>query len=388
MTHRRLAVVLFAVGCRAHTPTTAAQALAAAVEGAVDEDAVHHAILHVDTPHNGLSGTWVAGVAHASTGAPMTADTPFLSASIGKLFVAATVLSLEDDGLLSLDDPVERWVPTETLAGLPVDGGDAGWTAVTLRLLLAHRSGLPDYFDTEAHPAHDGAPGLLRVWVEQPDRAWSRAELLYYARQHFTPVGAPGERFHYSDLGYDLLGLAIEGATGQPYAEVVRARLIDPLGLEHTWYHSQEARPEGIVPYADSFVAAANLAHTPALTGDQAGGGLATTAGDLARFLRGLERGEPVSLDRLATDWTPDALSRGLDYGYGAWRFRPGGIFVLLGGLPELTGVSGSTGSFVYKTPDGTVISGTLDQVHPPSRHGQFLLSEVLPKLERLPTPP
>jgi D-alanyl-D-alanine carboxypeptidase len=384
MTRWMLPFALLLTACGGLDPQAAADSLEQALVAAVEDDAVRHGVLLVDAPRKDLSGTWAAGVADAETGAAMTPDSPFLSASIGKLFVAATVFDLADDGVLGLDDPVSRWVPAAVLSGLPAHGGDAGFDAITLRMLLAHRSGLPDYFDTETHPAKDGAPGLAQLWVDEPDRTWSREQLLDYARQHWTAYAEPGEAFLYSDLNYDLLGLAIEGATRTPYPQVVRERVIDPLGLSHTWYHHAEPPPDGLPRHADAFYGDANLGRAQALSGDQAGGGLATTAGDLARFLRGLERGEPVALDRLATDWTPDALSRGLDYGYGAWRWRPGRIFFALGGLPELRGVSGSTNAFVYVTDDGTVVAGTFDQGDDPARHVQFVLSKVLGTVARV----
>ena len=136
--------------------------------------------------------------------------------------------------------------------------------------------------------------------------------------------------------------------------------------------------------HADVWIGDANLARAKALTGDQAGGGLATTARDLATLLRGLERGEPVPLDRLGADWTKNAMSAGLDYGYGTWRWRPGGVFFALASLPSLRGVSGATNSFAYLSDDGTVITGTFDQSEPPSRHVQFVLSKVLPTLSRV----
>ena len=94
-----------------------------------------------------------------------------------------------------------------------------------------------------------------------------------------------------------------------------------------------------------------------------------------------------MPFDQLATDWTEDAMSRGLDYGYGTWRWRPGRVFFLARQLPQLVGVSGSTNSFAYLTAKGDVITGTLDQADDPSRHVRFILSQVLPVLQRAKEP-
>ena len=107
--------------------------------------------------------------------------------------------------------------------------------------------------------------------------------------------------------------------------------MLDPVGLTHTWYHVFEPAPEGVGEFADAFANDTNLARSPSVTLDQAGGGLATTAQDLGRLMRSPEGGDPVGLDVLGPDWTEDAMSRGLDYGYETWRWRPGRIFFAFG---------------------------------------------------------
>ena len=142
--------------------------------------------------------------------------------------------------------------------------------------------------------------------------------------------------------------------------------------------------PEGVGEFADAFANSTNLARSPSVTLDQAGGGLATTAHDLGKLMRSLEGGDPVGLDVLGSDWTEDAMSRGLDYGYGTWRWRPRRIFFAFWRVPHLIGVSGSTNSFAYRTAKGDVLTGTLDQTDDPSRHVKCVLSKVLPVLGRV----
>lgn len=357
--------------------------LAEAVEQAAADPSVRHAVLHVDAPRVGIDGTWASGIADERDGRTMRPEAPFLSASIGKLAMAATAFALADDGVIDLDAPIASTIPWDVLEGLPLAGGEAALRRIDARMLLANRSGLPDYFDDEVHPAADGAPSVAELLRVAPERRWTRSQLIDHVREHFAPFAAPGERFLYSDLNWDLLGLVFEGAVGRPFHQIVRERVLDPLAMTSTWYHAFEPRPHDVADIADAFIGEANIARAPALSLDQAGGGLGTTAADLGKLIRGLEGGRPVRLERLATDWTEDAMSRGLDYGYGTWRWRPGRIFFLARQLPTLVGVSGSTNSFAYLTARGDVITGTLDQGDDPSRHVRFLLTKVLPTLQR-----
>ncbi|MCC6458161.1 MAG: serine hydrolase [Caldilineaceae bacterium] len=400
MKRRRLIIVLLAVlalliiggvaasaamgsFARPLTPAQAENMLAEMLRGAVaDDDAVRNAVLRVEAPALGLSGVWAAGVADARSGAAMTDSTPFLSASIGKLFTAATVLALVEEGVLSLDDDVTLWLEPETYAGLPIEGGDAALREVTIRRLLGHRSGLPDYYEGKTV---DGAPNLKELLLLEPGRTWTPLEVLAYTKEHFPPAGIPGEVFTYSDTNYDLLGLIVEAATGQPFHEVVAAKVLRPLGLRETWYHTLTNPPDAdLAPYADVWLGNLNTAHTPILTLDWAGGGLATTTADLHLMLRSLLHGQPVDLERFQAEWTENAIASGVDYGYGLWCIRPAGLFFLFRGYPDIYGVSGSSGSFLYWIPEyDAVISGTLNQLDYAQKSVMFPI-QVLGILERV----
>ena len=328
-----------------------------------------------------VEGAWATGVADAASRRGHDAGYALPTASIGKLFVAATVLSLVHDGVLSLDDSLMDWLQPDVIQGLPVLGGDEMLGTVTIRALLSHRSTLPDYYEGDTM---DGVPNVLTLLVEEPDRTWTPRQLLDYTKEHFAPVDELDDGFEYADTNYDLLGLIVEAATGQPFYDVVAERVLIPLGLDHTWYHvytnpSRTGPPDpDAYGYADVFARDVNLAGTPALSLDGAGGGLATTVSDLDNFMRGLLDGTPVHLNEFGQEWTGDAINRGIDYGYGLWRIRPGGILFLLRGYPELFGVSGSTGTFVYYVPEyDAVIAGAFNQTGYQEDHVRFLFKAL-----------
>ncbi len=149
-------------------------------------------------------GVWTAQ--RAAPGDPPAAL--YWWASAGKMFTAATILQLADEGKLSLSDPVSKWI-----AGVP-NGG-----VVTVAQLLNHTSGL--------FSANED------LVVQREDRPLSFEDRLKVAARHGA-MFCPGERWRYSNTGYDLLGRIIEKADGRPYAEAVTARIVKPLGLRST----------------------------------------------------------------------------------------------------------------------------------------------------------
>lgn len=382
-----LASALLALaGCVSLTPEEAAAKLDRALAEAVADDPdLHGGAMWVDAPRLGLQEGFAHGLADVRAGTPMTVETPFYSASVGKLFVATAVHALAAARRLSLDDPLTKWVPLAEVAGLPVTGGDAALARVTVRMLLTHTSGLPDYFSALSA---DGAPRVFDLLAREPERTWTRKDLLDYTRAHYAAAGAPGERFVYADTNYDLLGLVLEKVEGKPFHVVVREQVLVPLDLYQTWYHGLEQPPLPLPAVAEVRVGAVELRGVPALSADQAGGGLITTLSDLRMFIRQLRAARPVPLSALTEGLSEDAMHDGIDVGAGAWRIRPSGVFFALAGTPELVGHSGATGVWAYAVPDyDAVLVGAVSQSTWQEKHLEFLLSEVMPVLRRLPTP-
>ncbi len=152
------------------------------------------------------------GARDIPSGRAPDAETVFRIASMTKSFTAATVLSLRDDGQLSIDAPVVEFVP-ELASG----GADA--QEITVRHLLTMGGG----FLTD-DPWGDRQQDL------------SVADFQQLVARGLTPLWSPGVRFEYSNLGYALLGLVIEAVTGQPYREVVESRVLRPFGMTSSGY--------------------------------------------------------------------------------------------------------------------------------------------------------
>jgi D-alanyl-D-alanine carboxypeptidase len=235
------------------------------------------------------------GLANVELGVTATEHTIFQSGSVGKTFTAAAVLLLVEDGRLSLGDPITRY-----LDELP-----EGWRLITIRHLLSHTSGLPDYWE----PTVD-----LR-------RDYTEGELLQ-AFSSLTPHSPPGEQWSYSNTGYVILGALVSRMTGDHWSKFVMERIFEPAGMKTARVISEAA----VVP---------NRAAGYRLVGDEwrnhdwvsptfnstADGALYLTVLDLVRWDEALHAGSILSGESQNLMWTPARLSDGEDVGYGlGWQ--------------------------------------------------------------------
>lgn len=203
-------------------------------------------------------------------------------ASVTKSFVAAAVLRLVEQQHVALDDPLPLLLRPDTLALLRTGGYRVD--AITLRMLLAHTSGIADF----ATPAV-----FEREVLTQPRRRWTRAEQLRIAVEQGCPLAPPGAAYAYADSNYSLLGEALEVITGESMARAVRSLGgIAQLGLRHTWFESLEAAPADAPARLAQHYAHYLVADFDASTDLYGGGGLVSTLDDLARYIRALVRGE------------------------------------------------------------------------------------------------
>ncbi len=148
----------------------------------------------------------------------MTPDSAFALASISKTYTAAVVLQLVEEGRLALDQPVAPLLP-----GYKLD------KRITVRMLLDHTSGLPDFFLN---------PKIDKPLQSAPDAAWTPARSLTYLT---AKRAKPGSTWIYANTNYLLLGELVTAVTRRPLATEIRDRLLDPLGLSGTWYQVAEA---------------------------------------------------------------------------------------------------------------------------------------------------
>lgn len=233
------------------------------------------------------------GMADVEKGIAMTPDHRIPGGSTGKTYAAAVALVLEEEGVWDLDDKVAGYL------------GDKPWyqdlanrDSMTLRQLLRHRAGVENYYDLPRF--HE----LIAEMVEQGQNIGDlvREDIIRFIAG-VPPLFEPGMGFRYTDVGYILVGEAIEAVTGENYFDILKNRLLDPLGLNLTGptrrYMSGIAQghaptPSPLVPGVTHVVADnGELKFDPEV--EFTGGGLVNNVGDMARWVMALYTGSAIS---------------------------------------------------------------------------------------------
>lgn len=252
---------------------------------------------------------------------PNRMDTRFPTASAGKAFVAAAVLRLIERNELS----------PETKLGdvLPYDLGKID-RSVTVRQLLNHTSGVPDYFDESVMDDYDA------LWTDFPNYRIRRNSDLFPLFFDKPMMYAPGARFQYNNSGYVMLAAVIEQLTGVPFDEHLRSSVFEPAGMKDTGYFELDRLPGNCAnAYIRDEVRGGYYTNIFSVDAKGTGaGGAFTTVGDAARFWDALYGGRIVSSKMLAEMTCVQAEAEGDDpYGYGLWLKRRKGAL-----LPYFTG--------------------------------------------------
>ena len=263
-------------------------AMQAALDRVTEAGATPGLTLLVDSPVARFAGA--SGSADLDAGTPLQPDDAFRIGSITKMFTATVMLQLQEEGALSLDDPLSTWLP-EIAAGLP------NGSLITLRMLLNHTSGIYEY--TEDTP-------LMLGFFHDPYQSYTPQQII----DRVIAVGkanfVPGDSWSYSNTNYILAGMIIEAATGQSAAEALRARIFDPLGLTHTFLDGSEPPTADLVPgYTSDLSGQVANAAGWNVSFAWTAGALVSTPSDLVRFIRALFAGKlfasPESLRQMQT---------------------------------------------------------------------------------------
>ena len=239
------------------------------------------------------------GFADLELKVPVTPETVFEIGSITKQFVAAAVMTLVEQGKINLDEPASLY-----LSDLP-----SAWREVTVRQLLTHTSGIPDFEEILGYGAYrtpTTAQQLISVAAAKPIDF------------------PPGAQWHYSNTGYYLLGLIIEKVGGVPYVALIEKRILEPAGMTQT----RSSTPSEVIDGRASGYALdeGRIANRDAIQPTAVGGAgdLVSTTGDLVKWNAMLDAQSVLATASYAQIWSNQSLADGSPSGYGfGWFVSP-----------------------------------------------------------------
>lgn len=240
------------------------------------------------------------GLANVELNVPVKPETLFESGSVGKQFTATAVMMLVEEGKIALDDKITKYFPD----------APAAWREITVRNLLSHTSGIPDYTGEDT----SGNEHVLNFRQDYTE------DQLVKMAEGLKPIFKPGEKWSYSNTGYVLLGVLIHRVTGEFYGDFLQQRIFKPLGMTSTRIISEA----DIIPNRSSGYRLVNgeLKNqewvSPSLN-TTADGSLYTSVLDMSKWDASLYTEKLLKKSSLDEMWTPMRLNDGqnAEYGFG-----------------------------------------------------------------------
>lgn len=258
--------------------------------------------------------TWqtAAGFCDVEKGIAMETTNKLMIASITKMFVAVVTLRLQEEGKLDIDKPINTFNCGYRFKDIPHAD------KITIRHLLNHTSGLPDFIKTSR---------FVTNMLDRPLNIWKKDDLLKFlvnTKSEFIP----GEKGKYSNSNFLLLSVILDEEFKDPidHASLIRRNIIDPLILDHTQYINRKAPPKNLAQgYADLYCNnhLINLTHLNIGGSGNGFSGMFSTVGDLSRFLDALLIKKTLLKDSSLAQmlsFTQDSEEKAVAFGLGIWK--------------------------------------------------------------------
>ena len=294
------------------------------------------------------------------TSGDLSRDQLYFIASTTKLFTTAIILKLRAEGKLSLNDKISKYIEKSVLSGLHIYKGKDYSQELTIKHLLSHTSGLPDYFQGKG----ENGKSLENEITEGNDQFWTFEQAIERTKK-MTPLFAPETKgkANYSDANFQLLGKIIETITNKSYSENCQDIIIKPLGLTKTYLYqdSSDKKPKAL--YYKS-----NKLNIPkAMTSFGADGGIVSTSSDMLIFIEAFFTGKFFTSSDIEELQEWNKIFFPIKSGIGIHLFKLPWIFNPTGAVPYFIGHSGLSGALAYYSPKENIyIVGTVNQVaHP-----------------------
>lgn len=308
---------------------------------------------------------------HGSSG-NISVDQPYFIASTSKLFTTAIILKLKSEGKLNLDDKISNLIEKSILSNLHIYKGKDYADEISIKHLLAHTSGLPDYFQDKGPNGKSLEEELLRG----NDQYWTFEQTMERTKS-IQPHFAPGAKVKakYSDANFQLLGKIIEIITQKTYAENCKELIIEPLGLTKTYLYQDPNDKTPKTLYYKS-----NTLDIPkAMTSFVSDGGIVSTSSDMLVFIEAFFTGRLFPLVYIEELQQWKKIFFPMQSGIGIHLFKLPWIFNPTGAVPDFIGHSGLSGALAFYSPKENIfIVGTVNQIAHPDISFKTMIKLVL----------
>lgn len=287
-------------------------------------------------------------------------DQAYFIASTTKLFTTAIILRLRSEGKLNTDEKIGKYFDESILKGLHVYRGNEYSKELTVKNLLAHTSGLPDYFQDKGKNCESLEDELKRG----KDKYWSFEQSIEKAKllkPHFVP-GTSGKA-HYSDTNFQLVGRIIEIITNKTYSENCNNLIISPLGMTNTYLYKDctDTTPKAL------YYKANKLNIPKAMTSFGSDGGIVSTSPDMLNFIEAFFKGKLFPSEYLTQLQEWNRIFFPMQSGVGIHLFKLPWFFNPTGAVPGFIGHSGLSGALAFYSPkENLYVAGTVNQVVSP----------------------
>jgi len=285
---------------------------------------------------------------------------PYFIASTTKLFTTAIILHLKLNGKLNLEDKISKYIDKSILNGLHIYKGKDYSEGLTIKHLLSHTSGLPDYFQGKG-PNGKSLEDELKT---DNDQFWTFEQAMERTKA-MKPLFVPGtkNKANYSDANFQLLGKIIETITNKSYSENCNDLIIKPLSLTNTYLYKDATDKTPKTLYYKI-----NKLNIPkAMTSFGADGGIVSTSADMLLFIEAFFTGKFFPKDYINELQQWNNIFFPMQAGIGIHLFKLPWVFNPTGAVPYFIGHSGLSGALAYYSPKENIyIVGTVNQVANP----------------------
>jgi len=295
-------------------------------------------------------------------------NTSYFIASTTKIYITALLLKAQTENLINIDDKISEYLSKDIIENIHIIHGHDYSNLITVKHLMSHTSGIPDYFE---EPIYDGI-SLHKKLLSGSDVSWGFEQIVSDIK-NVKPKFSPGQtkKALYSDTNYQLLGKILENIYSDSLNNIMKNLIFKPLGLNNTYlYHDSSDKKPIDIYYKDKQL------HIPmAMASFQADGGIVSNSKEMMVFLKAFFNDYFFSKKMLPKLQKWNAIFFPMQYGAGLMRFKLPRIFSPFQETPEFIGHSGLSGAFAfYNTKKDLYFTGTVNQLTKPGAPFKLLM--------------